>query len=532
MMQEFDLNTILLITMISVLVAFVAFWVFSLTIKVDRNSTYGLMIESDAQTAFLFDNQTLVDATPDAHQMLGPKTGNTTDWQRLITAFSPQFSTLADDLLALGDAGSLTIVPDSPNDTTRLEAEWWDGLARLVVVNTTNDTDKPLIDKTDLIALETELEILRRTAKLAPYMVWQETNDGKIVWANAAYLALAKLIKPEDGDSSWPPPRLFQHSAEAHNTPSPQTLRISINQVGSGGPLWFDLSCKNVNETKLCFATSADAIVHAETSLKGFIQTLTKTFAHLSIGLAVFDKTRQLALFNPALTELTKLPITFLSARPTLFALLDQLRENQMMPEPKNYKSWRQQMTALEEAAADGTYEGVWTLPGGQTYRVTGRPHADGAVALLFEDISAEISLTRNFREELEVGQSVLDALHDAVVVFSSSGFITMSNVAYTDLWGVDPSTTFGEMSVNDAVRCWQEVCDPTPLWSDLQDFVNNPNDRSEWFGGATLDDGRALGCQFTPLSGGATLVKFHIQKAVAKPVKKRSKARKKPANT
>ena len=62
-----------------------------------------------------------------------------------------------------------------------------------------------------------------------------------------------------------------------------------------------------------------------------------------------------------------------------------------MMPEPKDYRSWRQQMSDLEAAAQNGTYEETWALPTGQTYRVTGRPHPDGAVALLFEDISAEV---------------------------------------------------------------------------------------------------------------------------------------------
>lgn len=188
-------------------------------------------------------------------------------------------------------------------------------------------------------------------------------------------------------------------------------------------------------------------------------------------------------------------------------------------------------MTALEEAATDGTYEETWTLPSGQTYRVNGRPHPDGAVALLFEDISAEISLTRNFREELEVGQSVLDSFEEAIVVFSSSGLITISNSAYIDLWGVDPSTTFGEMSIIDATRCWQEICDPTRLWDELKEFVSSPSKRSEWFGKATLDDGRILVCKFTPLGAGATMVSFKVQNTSGSPMIKPKKAIKKPAN-
>jgi PAS domain-containing protein len=52
-------------------------------------------------------------------------------------------------------------------------------------------------------------------------------------------------------------------------------------------------------------------IVRAQQAQKNFVQTLTKTFATLSIGLAIFDRNRQLMLFNPALIDLTALPPIF-----------------------------------------------------------------------------------------------------------------------------------------------------------------------------------------------------------------------------
>ena len=522
-MLELDLNTLLLTTVLSFIVAIIALWIIARTTRASGTSTYNLMIESDAETAFLFDNNTLLDATQSARELLEKETEYDTDWQRFITVFSNRFSTLSNDLIALGDAGSLTILPDDKTDTTRLKAEWWNGLARIVLTKPESD-GVPFIDAPGLAALESELENLRLTAKLAPYLVWQESRSGEIEWANAAYLSLAKSTLPDTPSNSWPPARLFNHPAVAHHSTTPKAQRVSLENKTENTVQWFDLTCKQVNESMLCFATSADSIVSAETSLKTFVQTLTKTFAHLSIGLAVFDRDRQLALFNPALTDLTKLPFDFLSGRPTLYTMLDRLRENQMMPEPKDYKSWRHQMIALEEAAADGTYTETWTLSSGQTYRVIGRPHADGAVALLFEDISAEIALTRNFRQELDTGQAVLDALKDAVVVFSSTGMITISNAAYTNLWGVDPSTAFGEMSIKDATRQWHEVCDPTPLWGQISSFSRTQGGRSEWFGKASLDTGQRLDCQISPLSGGATMVTFHVEKQATKPKPKRKK--------
>lgn len=524
-MHSIEPTTILVIITTSLITAGFVYWFLLRGMETRQKPGLADKPLDKTETTYLFDDTTLIDASPSARKQLPRQTGNETDWQRFIAAFSPRFSTLANDLQALAESGSLTILPDDPDNPARINAEWQDGYARLTISQTGTARTKPLIDPVNLSALESELEILRNTARLAPYLIWKETRDGQINWANTTYLDLVTTLHP-DAANSWPPKRLFSHLAEVSKSPRPELKRVSIKGNKADEVLWFDLVCKKTKESTLCFAIPADEIVQAEASLKGFVQTLTKTFAHLSIGLAVFDKNRQLALFNPALTDLTRLPIDFLSIRPTLFAFLDRLREKQMMPEPKDYKSWRHQMMALEEAAADGTYEETWTLPGGQTYRVNGRPHPDGAVALLFEDISAEISLTRNFREELEVGQAVLDALEDAVVVFSSTGLITISNAAYANLWGVDPGTSFAEMSIADATRSWQDICDPTPLWGHLRDFVADPDDRRNWFGDATLDDGRQLECQISPLAGGATMVKFHVRPATKNPAKRRSTKR------
>ena len=138
-------------------------------------------------------------------------------------------------------------------------------------------------------------------------------------------------------------------------------------------------------------------IVRAQQAQKNFVQTLTKTFATLSIGLAIFYRNRQLMLFNPALIDLTTLPADFLRARPNLLTVFDKLRDNQIMPEPKNYATWREKLAILVAAATEGTYTEIWNLPTGATFRTSGRPHPDGALAFLFEDMTAKISMSRQF---------------------------------------------------------------------------------------------------------------------------------------
>ena len=182
-----------------------------------------------------------------------------------------------------------------------------------------------------------------------------------------------------------------------------------------------------------------------------------------------------------------------------------------MLPEPKNYKSWRQQFQELEDAAKSGTYEETWTLSTGQTYRVVGRPHPDGAVAFLIDDISGEIALTRRFRAAIETSQAVMDSLDESVAVFSPSGIMILSNAGYENLWGVESSRSIGKQGILEASQLWSNNCAPSPIWGDAREFICAMGERAEWHADARLLDGRKLSCRFKPIAGGATLVGFKV---------------------
>ena len=192
-------------------------------------------------------------------------------------------------------------------------------------------------------------------------------------------------------------------------------------------------------------------------------------------------------------------------------SVLDAMRDRNMIPEPKDYRGWRRQLVELEKAAASGLYEETWSLPGGQTYRVIGRPHPNGAIALMIEDISGEMIRTRRFRADLELGQAVIDHIDEAIAVFSEGGQLVMSNAAYINLWGVDPSGSLDDASLRSLCAIWRVQSAPSPVWNDLEDFASNQGDRAAWRAEARLLDGRLIDCRFAPLAGGATLTGFRI---------------------
>ena len=367
-----------------------------------------------------------------------------------------------------------------------------------------------LVDRAVAEADTRELNVLRSTVSTSPTVIWREDRMGQINWVNSAYLELGEQTD-EDPQMGWPPNRLFDGASitpageVAQPRRSPLTLR-------DGTTRWFDITSYGHGNSTLHYANDASKTVQAEEALRNFMQTLTQTFASLPIGLAIFDRQRQLQLFNPAMLDLTTLEPEWLVSRPTLYDFINRLREKRMLPERKDFKDWRAKLNELEKLAVNGTYLETWNLPTGQTYKVTGRPHPEGAVAFLIEDISAEVSLTRKFRRELEVSQSLLDNLPEAIAVFDADGNLSLSNEAYCSLWDLDPELVLDQIGIVDATRQWQNLSLPTPLWGDVREFVCHAGDRTEWFGSADLKDGRQLACRFMPLAGGATLVSFTSQ--------------------
>ncbi len=472
-----------------------------------------------AAIAFLFDGRMLLQASERAMQLLQmvPADGladgrrGTDDWGLVLCMLRPRFPGLPDEpahyRTLSGETGQITLQSSADMGATdSITLEWWGDQVRLQLDEHGLDQD-PASQADDTSA---EAGWLRMAVTAAPYPIWQTARDGRVLWANTAYADLVTRfarICPDDMPQADGFPTLFNVPLQTDCDSA--SYRMSIVPSGSVQPYWFDVRCLQIPSGWMNYATDVNAVVNAEIAQRNFVQTLTKTFAQLSIGLAIFDRQRQLALFNPALIDLTSLPAEFLSARPNLLSFFDRLRDRQMMPEPKNYRSWRDQITDLVAAADNGLYLETWSLPSGLTYRISGRPHPDGAVAFLFEDISAEISLTRQFRSQLELGQSALNAMEQSIAVFSATGVLAFSNTAYRKMWHIDPDSGFSEITVIDASRHWQSHSLPTPVWGDLRDFVNQFGERSDWQADVTLRDGRMVSCHVVPMPGGATMVQF-----------------------
>ena len=431
-------------------------------------------------------------------------------FKRLTSALVPLSPDIASKLDALKDRGEAFLVDgrvgtDAVFIGGRIEDE---DVLTLSVGPSKAGAGRQTVEAATLDALQTELSDLRAALDCGVVPMWREESNRRLSWANAAYFDLIERLR--DGDApGWPLPRIF--AAELEPAPSEGTFRrCQLDMPDRDEPTWYEVSRDHLpGGSALYTAQPADRLVRAETNLRDFLQTTTKTFAALPVGLAVFDSKRQLVTFNPALVALTQAGVSFLSSRPDLRAFLDRLRDMKRMPEPRDYRGWRDEIACLEEGAESGTYRQLWELPEGKTFRVLGRPHPDGAIAFMFEDISAEVSLTRQFRADLDMFQAILDAVPAAIAVFQADGSMIGANEGYGRLWGQDPLILAQMPHLSQASTDWSTRCKPSGVWGDIQQFVSHEVERTPRVEEIETIDGLRFAVRIAPARGRATVIQF-----------------------
>jgi len=441
---------------------------------------------------FLFRGTTLIDHDAGA---LWPEEAETPgdDWTRFRTWLGFRFGDLPADPHSVTAHKPLIFDSILPDDPARLELHASTQSLRATLRDGGSSCPAYLHEGRRRLMV---LDVPKAALQAAPQPVWILGRDGQPIWQNDA----AGMLRLESVT------RMTHALGPLPDLTETQTQRISLPDTdGDGHDRWFDLTVTGTQAGHAFYACDVSALVTAETAQRDFVQTLGRTFADLPTGLAVFDRAKSLALFNPALIDLTRLPVGFLSARPNVMSFFDMLRDAQVMPEPKSYANWRSQISDMVDAARGGLYQDCWSLLTGQTYRITGRPHPNGAVAFLFEDITLEVSEARTHRTEMDLRQAVIDSLDTAIAVLSPDHRLMFCNSGFGMLLGIDPDSSLADTGLRDIVTACQARFPQTTRWPMLERQIATGAPLAE---SVTLAKGAGqLDLRHTPLGRGNTML-------------------------
>lgn len=455
--------------------------------RTGRGIAPGDLSEQDA--VFVFAEEKLVDCSERGRQLLA-SIATARDVKRqeldLLLAFlETRFADLRQHLRQVVAQGVMELQAHDDSGLV-LRADRKAGLTHLRLIDTHAEGALVALDRLSFEAMREELATLRKVVGDVPVLAWRCDVEGRVVWANTAYIETFFSLDHAGTGLTWPLPMLF-----AGQTPDEHS-RISLEMEDHVA--WFGHLQRSDETGELHFATPIDLAVQTETSRREMLQVLTRTFASLPTGLALFDKERRLQVFNPALVDLMGLDPLFLAARPSLEQFLYTLRELRMLPEPKDFAAWRSEIAQVEQAAQSGGFDDEWCLDTDRVFHVMGRPQPGGGLAFFFDDVTSDAALARNLRREIDLGQAVFDGLQDAVVVFNSAGDTLLCNLRYTQIWGEEPCMDLADTGLRHALSLWARSSAATPFWDDLSGFSATEEGHRGVAGSVCLLDGTTLG--------------------------------------
>ncbi|WP_428513724.1 PAS-domain containing protein [Roseovarius sp.] len=458
--------------MASAAVSLLVLWALGRSWASNTPDSRGKASGSGHRATFVFQDDILVDQDTPAETMPGVASGDIGTWSSLRSWLGCRFGPLPRSLDDLDDGELRDLPATDVDDMATLSLSRLNDGGRVQV---TDPARAGPLDRHSTRRLGATITRYQTVFDKAPCAVRILDPAGRMLWQNAVF-------------ASYDP-------AQAQHLIDTATAKDTPTRLRMPGPATAeDRVCEVVHiragDVRAVFATDVTQVANAEALRREFIQTLTKIFANLTTGLAVFDRHRNLALFNPALLDLTGLPAPILSSQPSLIQFFDSLRDNRVLPEPKNYASWRNQIETMISSAAGGLYLEDWNLPNGMTYRVTGRPHPDGAIAFLFEDITDNVSLARHFRSQISLCEAVLDASDEAKIVFGPDNIVSLCNRPCRQLLDIDPDASFADMTLREVVTVCGEFLPRDGVWGRVEQAVLNRAALEETLpqpGGSTL---------------------------------------------
>jgi signal transduction histidine kinase len=333
--------------------------------------------------------------------------------------------------------------------------------------------------------------------------------DDRLVYANAAYLELAKTLGRAGSESAPPellePAQLKQHLRACAAAQKPASLSVAWRGPGAFELVEFPVTGGRAGLLRPVEDAAAKPIDANLTHISGIIDTL-------ATPIAIFNAKRELIQFNQAYANLWHLDDKFLAVGLDERAILDKLRTEGMLPNQVDYQTWRTKH--LESYARKEPYENEpWHLPDGRTIKVISAPAgSSGGVIYVFEDITERLKLESTNKAFSNVQRETINALSEAVAVFGTNGRLTISNPRLSALWKL-PMNELGQNPHIDQIaeasgRAIPE--DGASIWRDLKRGIIDLNPtRSDQTGRINRSDGRLLDYAITRLPDGQTMMTF-----------------------
>ena len=342
-----------------------------------------------------------------------------------------------------------------------------------------------------------------------PMPVWLRDSKGALTWVNTTYVqAVNAQSRDETIEKKMELFETRQRSELLRLSQSKKPERLKLQTIVNGGVQIYEAIAAPIDRGSGGAAFDVAPLAVAKDELDRQMAAHSRTLGKVSTGVAVFSADRKLVYGNDAFARIWSLDPAWLSDKPAASEFLDQLRQRRLLPEQPDYRKWRDSKVLAWDP--NRTLDELWHRPDGRTVHVVTDWRDDGGMTFLFDDVTEQLSLERQFHSLIEGQRETLDHLSEGIAVFSADGRLQLFNPAYQAIWRFDEEALQGLPHFEDVKAAAEELAPDQDFWHTLREAITGmPEARDTLSGTVSRRDGTHLAYAVTPLPDGGTLLTF-----------------------
>ncbi len=359
---------------------------------------------------------------------------------------------------------------------------------------------------------EGALNSLTHVIEAAPFPMWYRGPDLKLGLVNSAFVHAV-----EGNDAA----EVIERSSELIDAQGEDSAIASAREAKESGRIVSRMQAAIIHgERRMLrivdvplstgavagFAVDVQDLEDARAELARYIESQRELADRMTAGTAQFDADRTLSFFNRPFAAMAQLDPDWLAEKPEFDRVIDRMRDQQRLPEARDFPAWKEERRAWFTSAEE-VVEEEWMLANGDHIRVVGQPLPDGGLRLFLEDRTEQLRLASARDTLLRVRAATFDNLFEAIGVFASDGRLYLWNRRFIDDWELDEEWLATHPRVDELVPAMaRKLVNPTAAAQIREMVRQTTNERQSANGRISLTDGRHFQFAAVPLPDGNAL--------------------------
>jgi signal transduction histidine kinase len=471
-------------------------------------------LETARAAALTWEDDGSIAVTPNAKQLLGiDKTGDATIADILAAFEGSGHAALGSAVAELRSNGkdfALTLkLKDKPRFVLVHGKRLASGDAGMDFLGFQDTTDTLTL----LIEREREAQRLRGVIDSIPVPIWIRDQDQRIRDCNTAYV---RAVEATDRDTVLAEGREF---AEGHEAGSARALAEKAQARGArqtaqqhivvdGTRRLFEIGEQPISVASTAgYALDITSTEETKQSVARHTAAHNEVLERLAIAIIIVGQDGAIKFFNGAFARLWGINEAWLEAGPTLADLLDQLRQQRMLPETGNFAGMRSEWTTWIKGLIEPRQE-LLHLPNGMAIWMVVSPHPLGGLLFTFENVTYRLALERSVNTLAAVQRDTIDHLFDGVAVFGEDGCLKLSNPTFRRMWRLAEEFTSASPHVGAVLEHVKALMPVRDTWDRAKPAIMaRVTNRRVRQGRVRLTDGRIIAYALVPLPDGGVLM-------------------------